>query len=231
MGKRSQRLFITTSLLLTSLVGGITVLLQPTDAMACSVSAQSPIAKTNTTFSFKNGLHLGSHEADLIKRLGNPQSRKKMAVRCPSHRVNLQYDRDTLVVLDSLNQRPATSNLRWRPAVSSIRRQFSDRLASDDPIVQNRTFARNAQSKRSAVSQTSTADLVIVRFVTQNPQWALSHDIRVGDQLTKVLKAYGQPQFKTVRKHRKILSYQQGNESLRLRFTNDRVDTVELKLR
>ncbi|NJN48827.1 MAG: hypothetical protein HC805_02275 [Alkalinema sp. RL_2_19] len=223
-------------MLCTAFIGGSAIVLQTAaPAIACGFSPSSK--QPEATFRLNNGLQLGTNEADVIKTLGRPQTRQKEGVRCPSNRVNLNYEDATIVVLDTMNQRSTAFNHRrqvgqltqpqlYRPARTQL---VAQRVNGQDTLpVPNDAIARNGRIQKSDIKNESPAELIVVKFTTQSPKWTLSNGIRVGDHRRKVLNAYGKPQFQSTRKNQTILCYRQGNESLRIQLVDDRVNTLEL---
>ncbi len=97
--KRSRRCLLIGHLLLSALLGVGAIGFTPTPAQACGDVAQGAVDTVDRSFSFKNGLRLGTQETQVIKAFGEPVERFGSGFRC-GFQVNLVYEADTVVVLD-----------------------------------------------------------------------------------------------------------------------------------
>jgi hypothetical protein len=207
--QRSRRFLLIGHLLLPAMLGLGAMGLTPTAAAACGNVAQGTTAKAvDRSFSFKNGLRLGTQEATVLKTFGQPQERFGMGHRCGDFQVSFVYAADTVVVLDRTAIDPPAGRIRYMPPHSQ------------------------PQLDRDRPDQSPTGDTsrVIVQFSTQNPQLPMSSGIQVGDRLDRVIEVYGQPQSQYSQSGLTIISYKQGNEVLRFRLKDEQIESVDLML-
>ena len=97
--KRSRRFLLIGNLLLPALLGCGAIGWTPTPAQACGQAAPGAADTVDRSFSFKNGLRLGTQETQVIKAFGAPVERFGSGFRC-GFQVNLVYEAETVVVLD-----------------------------------------------------------------------------------------------------------------------------------
>lgn len=206
MAKRSRHFFSSGGWLAAMLLSLTGLSLSPAQpAMACSqLIAQRP-SQTDRRFQLNNGLQLGASEIAIVKTLGSPHKRAKAQLRCPSNRVQLRYDQDTIITLDTI----------------STPSDQADRFGQS-PLIQSSSDDR----RQSSASRTP----VMVSFSTRNPNLRLDQGIQVGDSLTQVMRTYGPPKFQNTRNGEVLIGYQRGRETLRLRFRQNRLDTIEMQL-
>jgi hypothetical protein len=211
--KQSRRFLLIGNLLLPTLLGLGAIGWTPTPAHACGNVAQGAAegaaeAAVARSFSFKNGLRLGTQEAMVLKTFGPPTEQLNAGVRCHKPQVSFVYPTDTVVVLDRTAINPPVGRIRYMPPHSQ------PQLDRDPP----------------GQSPDTSSTRVIVQFSTQNPELRLSSGIHVGDRLDQVIKVYGQPQSQYSQPGLTIISYQQGNEVLRFRLKDDRIESLDLML-
>jgi hypothetical protein len=210
MNQRSRQFLFISNLILPAMLGfGATWLAAAPPAMACGNVAQGTAEAVDRSFSFKNGLRLGSQESMVLKTFGQPQERLGTGYRCGGLQVSFVYGAATVVVLDRTTPYVPGGQIRYVPP------QDPQRL--------------NANSGPSD-HQPTEVSRVIVQLSTQNPELRLSSDIHVGDSLDQVIEVYGQPQSQSTQSGLTLINYQQGNEVLRFKLKADRIHTVELLL-
>jgi hypothetical protein len=209
MNRRSHRLLLISHLFLPAMLGlGATWLAAPPPAMACGNVAPGPTEAVDRSFSFKNGLRLGTQESTVLKTFGQPQESFGTGHRCGDFQVSFVYGLETVVVLDRTAPYVPGGQIRYVPP------QDSHRLNPD-----NQPLDRQPAASR-----------VIVQLSTQNPALRLSSNIHVGDSLDQVIEVYGQPESQSSQSGLTLINYQQGNEVLRFKLKDDRIHTVELLL-
>lgn len=210
MNLRSRRLLLMSHLFLPAMLGlGATCLVAAPPAMACGQVAPGTSEAVDRSFSFKNGLRLGTEESTVLKTFGQPQERFGTGHRCGDFQISFVYGLETVVVLD-----------RTAPYVPGGQIRY---VSPQDPL-------RQSPDNGPVDRQPIDASRVIVQLSTQNPALRLSSDIHVGDSLDQVIEVYGQPESQSSQSGLTLISYQQGNEVLRFKLKDDRIHTVELML-
>jgi hypothetical protein len=204
--KRSRRCLLIGNLLLPALLGLGAIGWTPTPAQACGQAAPGAADTVDRSFSFKNGLRLGAPESTVLSTFGQPSERFGSGHRCGDAQVSFVYAADTVVVLDRTAREASVGQIRYMPPHSQ------------------------PQLEPAAPSPHRATSRVIVQLSTQNPELQLSSNIHVGDRLDQVIEVYGQPQSQSSQPGVTIISYKQGNEVLRFRLKDDRIESLDLIL-
>jgi hypothetical protein len=126
--KRSRRFLWIGQLCLPVLLGLGAIGWTPTPAQACGQVAPGTADRVDRSFSFKNGLRLGTQESMVLKTFGQPTERFGSGYRCGDHQVSFVYAADTVVVLDRTSPMEPVNPVEPSPhreAASRVIVQFS----------------------------------------------------------------------------------------------------------
>lgn len=191
-------------------------------AMACSGVRIDQLSRSSRQFQLSNGLRLGTVETDVIRTLGTPIERQKGGTRCPSNRVRLRYANDTVIVLDT--ERRSSGSL-YVP-----QRSHQNTRTRTNTLFDSQTLRRSRRQQLPSLRR-QVPTPIVVSLITRNSQLVLDRGIRIGADLTTVLKAYGKPRFQHARNGKRWIGYRQNGETLQMRFTNNKLDTIQMRLR